>query len=371
VPLLGVTIWAILAVLVDVSLARVAFGSVVPSLRIDLGIDFTGAGLVTSANAVGLLVTSAAAPFVAGKLGLRRMAIVGHLVGALGFALSALSTSLTALVVMRVVSGLGIGAGLVAALRIAVDRAKPEQRTAVSALAWSGGGLGLIAAALATPWLHDAFAWRGESWISAALAFVLAISAPRDRASQVESISPLPIVAPYRSQATGLILAAYLLFGIGFIAYTTFAAAETSVSPLVRFLSIGVAAIAGSLIAARVRKPERAMGGLMVLGAIGALFAIIGRPGGDILFGLGLTAVPGLATAILRSRASAAGATRAIALSVIAIGSGQVLGPLIAGEAAEHLGVAWAFGVAGAAYVAGVLLIVYDRLAAPPGAATV
>jgi predicted MFS family arabinose efflux permease len=361
--LLRVTIWATLAVLVDVSLARVAFGVIVPSLRLDLGIDFTGAGLVTSANAVGLLITSVAAPFIGARLGLRRMAVTAHLVAALGFALSATSSSLVALVVMRAISGLGNGAGLVAALQIAIDRAKPEQRTQVSALAWSGGGLGLILAAFASPWLHEPLTWRLACWLSGALALVVALSVPKVSLETAVSAPTSTSATGYRWEPSALILSAYLLFGAGFIAYTTFAALEPShVKPFFRFLTIGVSAIIGSLIASRVRNAERAMGVTLFLGSVGAASAIAGFPAGDILFGIGLTAVPGLATAVLRARAGFAGATRAIALSAIAVGLGQFLGPVFAGIAARQFGIAWAFAIAGAAYGVGVLLVTLDQL---------
>jgi MFS family permease len=167
----------------------------------------------------------------------------------------------------------------------------------------------------------------------------------------------------YRWQLSAFILVAYLLFGAGFMAYTTFAALEPAhISPFVRFFVTGATAIIGSLAAAHVRTPERAMGLALILGAVGAACAIAGLPVGDVFFGIGLTAVPGLATAVLRFRAGATGATQAIALSVIAVGTGQFLGPVLAGGAAQQYGIAWAFGIAGAAYAAGVLLIVVDEL---------
>jgi predicted MFS family arabinose efflux permease len=291
------------------------------------------------------------------------MAVVAHLVAAVGFALSATSSSLVALVLMRVISGLGNGAGLVAVLRIAVDRAKPEQRTQVSALAWSGGGLGLVLAALAAPWLHEPFAWRFACWLSGALALIIALSVPKYFSESAVVDLKSKKVVEYRWEQSALILIAYLLFGAGFIAYTTFAAVEPSlVRPSIRFLSIGVTAIVGSLIAAQVRDAERAMGVTLLLGAVGAALAIAGLPVGDVFLGIGLTSIPGLATAVLRARAGAAGATRAIALSVLAVGAGQFIGPVIAGAAAQQFGVAWAFGIAGAAYGAAALLVVVDRV---------
>lgn len=154
------------------------------------------------------------------------------------------------------------------------------------------------------------------------------------------------------------------------MAYSTFAAAGPShVSPFIRFLAIGCSAILGSVVVAWVRHPERAMGAMLLIGALGAAFAVAGLPLGDILFGIGLTAVPGLATAVLRARAGAQAATRAIALSTIAVGSGQFAGPLIAGAAAARFNIAWAFGIAGAAYAIAVMFVALDEIVRPLRAA--
>jgi len=365
--LIRITLWATLAVLVDVALARAAFGAFVPSIRADLGIDFAGAGIVSSANAIGYLITSGLAPFITARIGVRTTAIAGHVLAALGFALSALAPSTALLVAMRVVSGLGGGAGMVAALRIALDAADPERRVFVSTLAWAGAGLGLILAAFSVPWIGNPQTWRVAMWVCAALALVIAMTSPKHAAAARAARPPAGAIAtrisyPWRPSA--LIILAYTLFGIGFLAYTTFAGVASShASPFVRFLSIGIAAIVGSLTVARTRHAERAMLAYLLSGALGAVFAIAQLPLGDIFFGLGLTAVPGLATAILRERAGAEAVIQALAYSTVAVGLGQFLGPLIAGVAAQRSGIAWAFGTAGAAYILGAALVAVDEIA--------
>jgi MFS family permease len=365
--LIGVTLWAMLAVLVDVALARAAFGAFVPSIRADLGIDFAVAGVISSANAVGYLITSGLAPFITARIGARATAVAGHVLATLGFALSALAPSTAILVAMRVVSGLGGGAGMVAALRIALDAADPGRRIVVSTLAWAGAGVGLILAAFSVPWINDPATWRVATWVCAALALVIAVTTPR----HVSAVTPMQTPAAAKAAApvrydwrpSTLIIAPYILFGIGFLAYSTFAAvAPSHAPPFIRFLSIGIMSIAGSLLVARTRYAERAMAVFLLFGALGSAFAFAGMPLGDIFFGIGLTAVPGLATAILRERADAHAVIQALALSTIAVGTGQFLGPLIAGIAAQRFGIAWAFGTAGAAYALGAVLVALDEI---------
>lgn len=355
--------WAVLAVLVDVSLARVAFGALVPSLRSDLGLDLVTIGTVSAANAVGYLVTSALSPWLGRFAGMRRLAIVAHVVAALGFAGVALAPNVVVLVAARALSGIGGGVGIVACLRLALDAVEPRRRVFVSTLAWSGGGLGLILAALAQPWLHAATSWRVASAVCAALALAIALGAPAHEHRYDDAVATAAVRPPsWRWQGSAYVLAAYFLFGFGFLAYGTFATLSPAhVTPFVRFMLIGVSAVAGSLLVARVRHAERAMATALVLGACGALLTLGGSPFGDVLFGVGLTAIAGLATAILRERAGSAAALQAIAISTLVVGAGQIVGPLVAGAAAQRFGIAWVPGTAFAAYAAGAVLAGVDE----------
>jgi MFS family permease len=325
-------------VMVDVTLARIAFGAIVPSLRSDLHIDLAVAGVVSSANAVGYLISSALAPILARSLAIRRLALVSHLLAAAGFAAVAVSPNVALLVTARVLSGLGGGTGIVSALRLALDSVEPSQRTIVSTLAWSGGGLGAILVALSEPWLNTPLSWRVASAACALLSLAIALATPSHMRTRD--------VAPWRNAGSNagtwqwrqslLILFAYLMFGAGTLSYSTYLAVTPSqTTPLVRFLLLGVFSIVGGLIATRVRHPERAMAAALALAALGAGLALHGLALGDACIGLSFAAVPGLGTAVLRERAGAAAAMHALAVSTITLCGGQFAGPILAGIAAQ------------------------------------
>jgi MFS family permease len=67
--------------------------------------------------------------------------------------------------------------------------------------------------------------------------------------------------------------------------------------------------------------------------------------------GLGLTATPAAATAFARARSTTANATTAIAIATVAVGIGQLIGPIVAGISADHLGLGSVVLVAGCSYL--------------------
>jgi len=361
--LAGIVSWSILVVLIDVAFARVAFGALVPSLRSGLGLDLAAVGAVASANSIGYLLTSAFAAQLERLVGVRRLAIGSHLLAAAAFAGVAFAPGFVPLIVMRFLSGAGGGGGVVAAQRIALDAVPPERRVLVSTITWSGVGLGLIAAGVALPALSSPQSWRAASLVCAIIALVVALTTPAPAAVARASAASEP--PAWRWQNEARVLAAYALFGMGFLAYNTFAAVSSlHASPGARFLLLGFAAIVGTLLAMRVRQAELGMGAGLILGAAGAMLTLAHMQlAGDLLIGLGFGPVPGFATAILRQRAGTAAAMSAIALSTIAVGAGQIAGPIVAGMAAQNLGIAWVAGIAAVAYFLGFLLIVADALA--------
>lgn len=355
-------IWALLAVLVDVSLARIAFGALVPSLRSDLGFDLAAIGSISAANAVGYLITSGLAPWIARYLDMRKLAILSHIVAAAGFAAAACSSSFLVLVLARGIAGIGGGAGIVACLGLALDAVEPRRRVFVSTLAWSGLGLGLVVAAAGQPWLYAPSSWRVASGACAALALFIAISTPGRLLARSEGISR-PAETPRRDQwrKSGFILASIFLFGVGFLAYSTFAAVvSVQTTPLISFLTTGFSALAGSVLVMRVTRAERALGAMMLMGAVGGVLTVVGSPIGGMFFGFGLTAIAGLSTATLRERTGVA--TQAVAMCNIVVGAGQFVGPVVAGVAAQAFGTAWAPGIAGAAYALGAVAVGTDAV---------
>jgi MFS family permease len=351
----GIVLWSVLAVVVDVALARVAFGAVVPSLRADLGLGLAAVGVANAANVIGYVVATPFAMAAIGRGGLRRTSVIAHLVAAAGAALVGGSASFVPLLLGRVVTGAGGAIGLVSALRLALDAVPASRRVLVSTVTWSGIGLGVLVAAAAQPALLAPGAWRGAAFAWAGATLLVALTTPRERHDDEHARAAAPLRTGY-----GLILAAYVAFGFAFLAYTTFLALTGTGPVAARWLWLGAAALLGGLLTLRVRRPEPAFAGVLVVAGLGALGTANHLSFGGFLVGLGLTASPALATAIVRARVGSAHANAAIAYATLAVGTGQLAGPTVAGFVADRLGVGAVPLLAAAAYGAGAVLVGCD-----------
>ena len=171
----------------------------------------------------------------------------------------------------------------------------------------------------------------------------------------------------------------YLAFGFAYITYATFivASLESRLAPSAAVAGItllwgthGVASIVGafataSLLDGPLRRTALTVSGLS--GAIGC-FVTFASPSvavaGALLVGLNLAATPAAATAYARDRTSAAGAAGAIAAVTVAVGLGQLAGPVVSGVIADRFGPDSVAFVAGCRYLIATALALADALVA-------
>ena len=349
-----IVMWSTAAVLVDVALARVAFGSIVPSLRNDLHLTLAATGSIATANLIGYAATTPFAAAILGRIGLRKAAFGGHVIAALGALMMIAFPAIVPAIIARVITGAGGAIGLAAALRLALD-AMPDRRVFASIAAWSGVSVGLFVAAAAQPALFASGAWRIAVAVWGALTLIVALTSPR---ANVERSTVAAVNGPERSYA--LILGSYGLFGFGFLAFATFLALHGNGSPASRWLSLAIASLVGILVSARVKNAPRAFAVTLVIGTIGVVSGIVHWPYGLLLVGIGFGATPALATAIARSRAGNRDANGAIAHTNLSVALGQLIGPVVAGITADRFGVDVVPVVAAAAYVVATVLALAD-----------
>jgi MFS family permease len=132
-----------------------------------------------SASELGLLAAMFFAAYAAMQLpvglaidiwGARRVQAVLSLVAALGFALSAIATGPLTLAIGRVVTGLGIAAGLIAIIKVNTQWYPKDRVAGLTGLGVFVGSLGSVAATLPAALIVEAFGWRGVFWLLATLA---------------------------------------------------------------------------------------------------------------------------------------------------------------------------------------------------------
>ena len=376
----------------DIGVARIAYGTVLPALRRDLDLTFFAGGALAAANLAAYLAGTLAAPRLGRVLPMAALARWGHGAFAFGALATGLAPDTATFALGRVLTGLGAGIGLLALFVVVFELTARELRPVVSAAVWSGIGVAIVASGLSAPLLlGQAGAWRWVFGVSALLAVVVAWEVGRiSPAAGVAAETPVPTMPPsempdpWSGSAWLGLFGAYFMFGVGYIAYSTFvggrlAAANAGMATIVAsWVSLGLGSIAGSVLGAAVLWSRRWKPFALVLaslaGAGGSAAAIeagpIGPMVGAVMVGLGLASTPAIVTAFVRERTSDLDYARVFSMATAALGVGQLIGPLIAGALADRIGPGAVMVFAAGAYSAGAALAAADlrvrRLQAGP-----
>jgi len=351
---------ALLAIGVDIGLARLGYGLLLPAIRADLGGSYGTYGLVGALHLAGYLGgTLAAPPLLRERARIPRVIAIAHVVVALSVAASAAATGALSLLLARVVIGAASGIGVAAVVTEMLERVPPARRGLASAVAWGGAGLALVVSAPAGAWaLGEASRWRVATALCALPALAIAALALRLSAPAQEIGARNAGDTPFAWRdllraRNAFFVAAYASFGIAYIAYATFAVAAFAARgvppPVVTAVwsALGLASVAGALAVVPVLAGRAARYSFVLPLAAGALGCWISSlPGaaapvlGAVCVGIGLSATPAVASAFARMRSDAATAAVAFTAVTTVFGTGQLVGPLAAGVVADHLGLA-------------------------------
>jgi predicted MFS family arabinose efflux permease len=349
---------SLLAIGVDIGLARLGYGLLLPAIRADLGGSYGTYGLVGALHLAGYLGgTLAAPPLLRERARVPRVIAVAHVVVALSVAASAAATGALSLLAARAVIGVASGIGVAAVVTEMLERVPVARRGLASAIAWGGAGVALVVSAPAGAWaLGEASRWRVATLLCAVPAFAIAALAlrlsPPEPASGARTAGDTPFAWRDLLRArNAFFVAAYASFGMAYIAYATFAVAAFAARgvppPVVTAVwsALGVASVAGALAVVPVLASRAVRYSFVLPLAAGALGCWISSlPGsaapvaGAVCVGIGLAATPAVASAFARMRSDAATAAVAFTAVTTVFGAGQLLGPLAAGVVADHLG---------------------------------
>jgi len=151
-----------LALAVDIGLARLGYGLVLPGIRADISGSFAAFGAVATAHFAGYLAGSLVTPVLLRRdRSARTTVTVAHVAVGLSLFVCAFASDIIQLGVFRAVLGFGCGVGVAAVVTGALERVRPSARASVSGSAWAGIGVAVLLSAPATPWLLDGSGhWR-------------------------------------------------------------------------------------------------------------------------------------------------------------------------------------------------------------------
>lgn len=335
------------------ALARFGYSALLPGMRSDLHWSYAQAGAMNTANGLGYLAGALAAAPILGVLRERRTFVGSFALTGLSLLASGLTGNYLLLLCLRAVAG-GAGAVLfIAGGTLATHLASRSPSPGlVLGIYFAGVGPGILVSALLVPTiLGTAEGWR-TGWIVMGLVTVACLL-PASWALPAISVVPAP--AQHEPPRVGQLrwsLAAFFLFGLGYISYMTFILAYyhalgrtdaelTLFWALLAFASVASAWVWRSLL-------DRSRGGqalvtLLVVLTAGATLpllsdTLLAMVLSAILFGGTFLSVIAAMTVLMRKALLPHQWALGMTVSTTVFAVGQTAGPLIAGALADRSG---------------------------------
>lgn len=346
----GIAFGGLIALAAAMGVGRFVFTPILPFMADDLGLTKAEGGLIASANFLGYFLgalAASAARLPGGRRAwfLGAVAVSGLTTGAMGAA-----ASLPPFLLLRFGGGFASAFVLVLASALVLDRLAVEKRPGLSALHFAGVGCGIALSAVLVSQLAVAgYGWRMHWFASGALS----MGALCAIVWLVPSEGAIP-GSVNRARGGGIdrrmltLIAAYGLFGFGYVITATFISAMVRATPTIQsiepfvWLVVGLAAIPSVLLwtwIARLLGNAVSFAIASVLEAVGVAMSVLATSAPAILLSatlLGGTFVGLTAMGLIHARTLSAGdPRRGIALMTAAFGFGQMIGPAFAGYAFE------------------------------------
>jgi predicted MFS family arabinose efflux permease len=378
-PLL-LALGGLLALAAAIGIGRFVYTPILPFMAEALGLSKSEAGLIASANFLGYLLGALAAGLSIIQGSRRRWLLFSLFLSAATTVLSGLTAHLGAIVVIRFLGGVASAFVMVFVSTLILERLASAGRSDLSAMHFAGVGFGIaISAILVSILAAHGLGWR-EQWQASGVLALVALAAVARLVPDGEDRQPSPGSGKMRPGLADLI-AAYGLFGFGYVITGTFIVAIVRATPAIAPLETSIWAVVGLAAAPSLwlwTVVARRLGILQAFAlaclaeAVGVASSVLWvTPAGMILAGallggtfMGLTAL-GL---IAARRMTAGDPRRVLAQMTAAFGLGQIIGPTLAGFLFDMSGnFLGASLIATAALLAGALLAL--RAAAVSGSA--
>ena len=347
-----------LALMVGLGFGRFSYTILLPATREGLGLTYTTAGLLGTANLIGYLAGSLVSGSVTARVGPRITGVASVLGLASGLAwMSTVHGSIGAMLA-RALAGVAGGVIYVQALGLAAAWFPARAKGLASGVMHSGNGAGLIVTGLGLPFLvgTGVYGWR-FGWAALAVA-TLGVLGPTwiyfryPTSDSTAERTPVPTVERSGTRVGRSFIVTYGglygLFGLSYIIYVTFFAAmlRSQDRPL---MQTGVVwAIVGALslasgplwgaVSDRLGRLE-AIAAVFLLQA-GAYVAFL-RPGLSVLvlsvivFGVTAWGIPAIMAAAAGDLGGVGRAMTAFGRITTVMGVGQAAGPFVAGAVAD------------------------------------
>ncbi len=153
-----------------------ALGYVAPALMAELGITRAELGPVLSAAPFGVLFGSIFFSILADRIGRRPVLITATLIFAVLTFLTARAQSLTELMIVRAIGGVGMGAIMPIAVALVSEYAPKRSRFTVTMIVASGFTIGAAVGGFIAAWMLPLWGWRSVFYFGAAVPVVVVVA---------------------------------------------------------------------------------------------------------------------------------------------------------------------------------------------------
>ena len=363
IPLAAALIFATAIAVVN-GFGRFAYALLLPVMRDDLAWDYALSGWLNTANSLGYGVGALAGLFLLSRFRPATLFVAGLAITVVTLLLCGLTRDLSLMMFWRFACGVGsawvfaCGGALVAA-HYGKD---PAQAGAAIAIYYAGGGLGIaLSGVLLYPVLGTVggqhWSWAA-GWVVLGLAGLVFSIAPSKLALRIGGQTSTVSTDTLQWRDYAPILAAYFLFGVGYIVYVTFVIAwlrdmrlgyDVSVGV---WLVLGMAAMASGYVWRKAMArwwPVHTFAAVTVCTAAGTVLPLLSNHLGVLLLSAMLVGgsffmAPGALMALARSTLPTHLWAKAMSLFTFVFAIGQGVGPVAAGWIADHHGLSWAMG---------------------------
>jgi predicted MFS family arabinose efflux permease len=346
---------------ISLGIARFSYALLLPPMRGDLGWSYLLAGAMNTANALGYLGGALATPALMRRFGAHAVLIGGAVLTAIFMLLSGFVTDAAMLLAQRVLAGMASAFALISGGVLAARLGAMHTRRAglLIGLYYGGTGFGIALSALLVPATlaaaeryGAAHAWQW-AWLALGGVCLLAAAA---MAAPSARIGGAPASAGghgrFRLAPFAFGLAAYFMFGVGYIGYMTFVVAllreQGMQAPMITafYALLGLAVLASPRIWAGMLDRFRGGESMAILNALLGIATLLPAltPASaavfisGMLFGAVFLSLVASTTALVRHNAQPAAWSTGISAFTTVFAFGQIVGPTVVGWIADGPG---------------------------------
>jgi len=369
---------------ISLAFARFGYGLMLPAMQQDLAWNYTTAGWMNTANAIGYLAGALLALALSQRVGASRMFVGGMILTTVALLGSGFSRELWLLSSWRLLAGIGSAPVFIAggALASTLFPDEPRKNALAIAIYFGGGGSGLLFTGISIPLILET--WGATAWpigwiilgVGGVLAIIPCIAAIS--AMNIEQGNRTASASDWRLHIRQVypVLIGYFLFGLGYFIYMTFLVAwmrnngNGTQMIIIVWSLLSIAVMFSPFVWSRVLAASdggAAMALTMAFTATGTLVPLllsgtIGMLISAILFGLAFVMVPTAATTFSKKNYPQHKWGAAVALFTTLFALGQIIGPAVAGVIADYTGsLSPGIAVGGCALLVGAMVCIAQK----------